>query len=228
MTFGQQVIQFNNALKLTAKLPAKIGVMNPFAENTHALEVSSKFYQKYYNDTKPRKLILGINPGRHGAGVTGIPFTDTKRLVEFCELSIPDVSTHEISSVFVYEVIQQYGGVQDFYQDFYINSISPLGFVIKDKKGREKNYNYYDSKALSDMLKPFIIKSIKAQLAFGIDTDTCYCLGTGMNFAYLSALNQELGFFNNIIPLEHPRYILQYKSKRKQFYIDKYLEVLKV
>lgn len=228
MTFGQQVIQFNNALKLTAKLPAKIGVMNPFAENTHALEVSSKFYQKYYNDTKPRKLILGINPGRHGAGVTGIPFTDTKRLVEFCELSIPDVSTHEISSVFVYEVIQQYGGVQDFYQDFYINSISPLGFVIKDKKGREKNYNYYDSKALSDMLKPFIIKSIKAQLAFGIDTDTCYCLGTGKNFAYLSALNQELGFFNNIIPLEHPRYILQYKSKRKQFYIDKYLEVLKV
>lgn len=228
MTFGQQVIQFNNALKLTAKLPAKIGVMNPFAENTHALEVSSKFYQKYYNDTKPRKLILGINPGRHGAGVTGIPFTDTKRLVEFCELSIPDVFTHEISSVFVYEVIQQYGGVQDFYQDFYINSISPLGFVIKDKKGREKNYNYYDSKALSDMLKPFIIKSIKAQLAFGIDTDTCYCLGTGKNFAYLSALNQELGFFNNIIPLEHPRYILQYKSKRKQFYIDKYLEVLKV
>lgn len=228
MTFGQQVIQFNNALKLTAKLPAKIGVMNPFAENTHALEVSSKFYQKYYNDTKPRKLILGINPGRHGAGVTGIPFTDTKRLVEFCELSIPDVSTHEISSVFVYEVIQQYGGVQAFYQDHYINSISPLGFVIKDKKGREKNYNYYDSKALSDMLKPFIIKSIKAQLAFGIDTDTCYCLGTGKNFAYLSALNQELGFFNNIIPLEHPRYIMQYKSKRKQFYIDKYLEVLKV
>ena len=228
MTFGQQVIQFNNALKLTAKLPAKIGVMNPFAENTHALEVSSKFYQKYYNDTKPRKLILGINPGRHGAGVTGIPFTDTKRLVEFCELSIPDVSTHEISSVFVYEVIQQYGGVQDFYQDFYINSISPLGFVIKDKKGREKNYNYYDSKALSDMLKPFIIKSIKAQLAFGIDTDTCYCLGTGKNYAYLSALNEEMGFFNKIIPLEHPRYIMQYKSKQKQFYIDKYLEVLKV
>ena len=226
MTFANQVIQFNSSLKLTTPLPAKIAVMNPFAENPRALEISSQFYQKYYSDTKPRKLILGINPGRHGAGITGIPFTDTKRLEEFCDLSIPEVSTHEISSVFVYEVIEQFGEVQAFYSDFYINSISPLGFVIKDNKGREKNYNYYDSKALSDLLKPFIIKSIKAQLAFGIDTDTCYCLGTGKNYAYLSKLNEEMGFFNNIIALEHPRYIMQYKSKKKQFYIDKYLEVL--
>jgi len=227
MTFAQQVIQFNSSLKLSTPLPANIAVMNPFAENKHALEVSSQFYQKYYNDTQARKLILGINPGRHGAGVTGIPFNDTKRLEEFCNLSIPDVSTHEISSVFVYEMIQQYGGVEQFYQNFYINSISPLGFVIKDKKGREKNYNYYDSKALTKVLKPFIIQSIKAQLAFGIDTETCYCLGTGKNYAYLSALNEEMDFFQHIIPLEHPRYIMQYKSKQKQFYIDKYLEVLK-
>ena len=156
MTFAQQVIQFNCSLNLTTALPANIGIMNPFAENPHALEVSSAFYQKFYNDTKPRKLILGINPGRHGAGITGIPFTDTKRLAEFCDMTIPDISTHEISSVFVYEVIEQYGGVKAFYNDLYINSISPLGFVIKDKNGREKNYNYYDSKALTKVLKPFI------------------------------------------------------------------------
>ena len=227
MTFAQQVIQFNSSLQLTTTLPAQIGIMNPFADNPHALAVSSAFYHKFYNDTKPRKLILGINPGRHGAGVTGIPFTDTKRLEAFCDMAIPDVSTHEISSVFVYEVIQQYGGVKAFYKDLYINSISPLGFLIKDKNGREKNYNYYDSKALTKVLKPFIIQSIKAQLAFGIDTHTCYCLGTGKNYAYLSALNEEMGFFENIIALEHPRYIMQYKSKQKQFYIDKYLEVLK-
>ena len=226
MTFAQHVIQFNTSLNLTTALPSGIAVMNPFAENSHALAVSSAFYQKYYNDTQPRKLILGINPGRHGAGVTGIPFTDTKRLTKFCDLSIPAISTHEISSVFIYEVIQQYGGVSKFYQDYYINSISPLGFVIKDQKGREKNYNYYDSKDLQKTLKTFIIKSIKAQLAFGIDTENCYCLGTGKNYAYLSALNDEMGFFKNIIPLEHPRYIMQYKSKQRPFYIDKYLEVL--
>ena len=227
MTFAEQVIQFNSSLQLTTTLPPHIDIMNPFTENPQALAVSAAFYRKFYNNTKPRKLILGINPGRHGAGVTGIPFTDTKRLAEFCGLAIPNVSTHEISSVFVYEVIAQYGGVQAFYNDLYINSVSPLGFVIKDKKGREKNYNYYDSKALTKVLKPFIIQSIKAQLAFGIDTHTCYCLGTGKNYTYLSALNEEMGFFENIIALEHPRYIMQYKSKQKQFYIDKYLEVLK-
>jgi len=49
--------------------------MNPFRENPEALIVSGKFYKKYYNDNNPRFLILGINPGRFGAGVTGIPFT---------------------------------------------------------------------------------------------------------------------------------------------------------
>jgi len=227
MTFAQQVNQFNSSLDLNANLPAGIDVMNPFAENPHALAVSSAFYQKYYNDTKPRKLILGINPGRHGAGVTGIPFTDTKRLAEFCKLSIPEVSTHEISSVFVYEVIQQYGGVSKFYKDYYINSTSPLGFVIKDNNGREKNYNYYDSKTLLKIVKPFIIKTLQQQIAFGIDTGTCYCLGTGKNYAFLSELNKEMSFFQHIIPLEHPRYIMQYKSKQKQYYIDKYLDLLK-
>lgn len=226
MTFAQQVIQFNSALKLTTALPADIAVMNPFTENQNALTVSSQFYQKYYNDTNERRIILGINPGRHGAGITGIPFTDTKRLATFCGLSIPEVKTHEVSSVFVYEVIQQYGGVVQFYNDFYINSVCPLGFVIKDKNGKKKNYNYYDSKTLMNLVKPFIIKTLKKQLDFGINTEICYCLGTGKNYQFLSVLNKEVGFFKKIISLEHPRYIMQYKSKQKQDYIDKYLEVL--
>ena len=227
MTFADKVIQFNTTLDLTIKLPPTIGVLNPFVENKNALAVSSQFYKKYYNDNRSRKLILGINPGRHGAGVTGIPFTDTKRLETFCDLTIPEVSTHEISSVFVYEFIEKYGGAKQFYQDYYINSISPLGFVIKDKNGKEKNYNYYDSKALTDAVNPFLIKTLKQQISFGIDTDTCYCLGTGKNYKFLMALNAEHNFFNKVIPLEHPRYIMQYKSKHKQFYIDKYINTLK-
>ena len=138
MTFADKVIQFNTSLDLTKRLPRSIGVLNPFVENKNALTVSSEFYKKYYDDNRTRKLILGINPGRHGAGITGIPFTDTKRLEAFCDLTIPEVSTHEISSVFVYEFIEKYGGAKQFYQDYYINSISPLGFVIKDKKGNKK------------------------------------------------------------------------------------------
>lgn len=224
MTFADRVINFNKNLNYSGSLPENIRIMNPFRENKHALEVSSRFYKKYYGDNRKRKIILGINPGRFGAGVTGIPFTDTKRLKEKCKLEIPDLATHEPSSVFIYEVIDAYGGVKKFYDDFYINSICPLGFVKKDKKGREKNYNYYDSRELMEIIKPFIVETLQEQLTLGVETDTCYCMGHGKNYRYLQALNAEHHFFNQIIPLEHPRYIVQYKSKHKEAYIRKYLQ----
>ena len=39
-----------------------------------------------------------------------------------------------------------------------------------------------------------------------------------------NAQNNKLNFFDKIIPLEHPRFIMQYKSKHKHFYIEKYVE----
>jgi hypothetical protein len=222
-TFADRVIAFNEGLRLDIPLPGGIRVMNPFTENPQALAVSSAFYRKFYNDNLERRLILGINPGRHGAGVTGIPFTDTKRLVEKCGLSIDGLHTHEPSSVFVYNMIDAYGGVQKFYNSFYINSPSPLGFVITNKKGREVNYNYYDSKELQELLKDFMVSSIRAHISKGIITDKAFCLGTGKNYQFLNKLNQECNFFKQLIPLEHPRYVMQYKSKNQDFYIDKFI-----
>jgi hypothetical protein len=46
--------------------------MNPYRENPNALKTSSAFFQKYYNDDSPRRIILGINPGRFDAGQAGI------------------------------------------------------------------------------------------------------------------------------------------------------------
>ncbi|MFK7907094.1 MAG: uracil-DNA glycosylase family protein [Chitinophagales bacterium] len=225
-TFAEKVISFNKSLQLTAKLPPNIGVMNPFAENEKALQTSSQFYRKFYNDNKGRKLLVGINPGRFGAGITGIPFTDSKRMKEFCGLDIEGIKTYELSAVFVYDVIEAYGGAEAFYEDVYISSVCPLGFVIRDARGKEKNYNYYDSKALQEAVTPFIIKSIEAQLEFGIDRSTVFCMGSGKNFKFLNALNKEKKFFGKIVPLEHPRYVMQYKLKSKQLYVDKYLQAL--
>ncbi len=117
-TFAQRIISYNKSLSLEIDLPDGIRIMNPFKENPSALAVSSTFYQKYYNDNKSRMLILGINPGRFGAGITGIPFTDTKRLREKCGLQIENLESYEPSSVFVYKVIDAYGGVEKFYSDF--------------------------------------------------------------------------------------------------------------
>ena len=226
MNFAEKIIAFNQSLHFNGKLPEGIGIMNPFAENQHALEISSQFYQKYYSDKKSRKIILGINPGRFGAGITGIPFTDTKRLEEKCGLAIPNVTTHELSSVFIYEMIAAYGGPDKFYNSFYINSVSPLGFVKTNTKGKEINYNYYDDASLLKAVEPFMIESLEEQLNFGIDTSTGFCLGTGKNYHYLNKLNKEKHYFDELIPLEHPRYIMQYKLKRKQEYIEKYLQIL--
>jgi hypothetical protein len=137
------------------------------------------------------------------------------------------VSTYEISSVFIYEMIKKYGGVKKFYTDFYINSVCPLGFVKKNNNNAVTNFNYYDSNDLARLVRLFIIKTLKTQISFGIDTTTCYCLGTGKNYKFLMGLNNEFALFNNIIPIEHPRYIMQYKRKQQQFYTDKYIQLLR-
>jgi hypothetical protein len=225
MTFADKVIEFNRRLEYTGPpLPAGIRIMNPFREEAEVFRISEEFYRKYYADDAKRHLIMGINPGRFGSGLTGIPFTDPKRLVSECHIAYEGRITHEPSSVFVYEVINAYGGPEAFYKDIYINSVCPLGFTTIDAKGREKNYNYYDSPALTETVTPYIIDNFRKQIALGIDTDLCFCFGTGQNEKFIKKVNAQYGFFKEVIALEHPRFIMQYKSKSKAFYIDKYLE----
>ncbi len=224
-TFADKIIEFNKSLYFKGLLPDGIRIMNPFMDN-YIFKVSSSFYRKYYNDNKTRHLILGINPGRFGAGFTGIPFTDTKRLTKECGLDYSGAQTHEPSSVFVYEVIKEYGGPVRFYSDFYINSVCPLGFTKTGPGGKEINYNYYDSSELINAVLDFIVESIRIQIEFGIAADVCFCFGTGKNEKFLRRLNEQHGFFKEIIALEHPRYVMQYKSRSRQDYITKYINAL--
>ncbi len=223
-TFADKVIAFNKSLSFNDNLPEGIHIMNPFKENPHALEVSSAFYKKFYNDNNPRHLILGINPGRFGGGVTGVPFTDTKRLQADCGIAWAGKETHEPSSAFIYEMIDAYGGPEKFYSKFYIHSICPLGFTSAKSNGKEVNYNYYDSKELTAAVYDFMVSSTKQQIRFGICTENVFCLGTGKNEKFIRKLNEEQQFFKSLIPLEHPRFIMQYKAKQKQHYILKYLD----
>ena len=101
------------------------------------------------------------------------------------------------------------------------------GFTQISGNGKEVNYNYYDDKELTGIMYDFIVTSLRTQISFGINTDVCYCLGTGKNYKFLADLNAEEKLFNSIIPIEHPRYIMQYRRRRLQFYIDKYTGLLK-
>lgn len=223
-TFGEKVVAFNKKLKFSGNLPEGFEVMNPFFDNPETITVMSKFYQKFYNDYHQRKFIIGINPSRHGAGVTGVPFTDTKRLETMCGIEMKTAHTHEISSVFLYDVIENFGGVEAFYKKFYINSPFPLAIIRKTLKGN-LNANYYDDKDLFEAVKPFMIQSLKDHIDLGLDTSEVFILGK-KNATFIDKINSQEKFFEKMTVLEHPRYIQQYKIKEKQLYIDKYLIAL--
>lgn len=230
MSWADRIIQFQENFNFPEEiLPAGVQVLEPF-ERSRPLEIVENFrafYRKYYSDNAPRHVLLGINPGRHGAGATGIPFTDTKRLLEFCGIESNDFQTHEPSSVFVYEMIKEYGGADLFYKDYFFTSLVPVGFVKKNEKGRFVNFNYYDDKEFAMKLEPSIVKWLKEQIDWGILKDRAFCLGTGKNYKYLSELNGRRQLFREIIPLEHPRYIVQYKWRSRNEYLIKYLKELK-
>ena len=227
-TIADKVIAFNSHLDFDDMvMPNGINVLNPFKDNPEARRVSELFYKKFYDDIHERKLILGINPGRFGAGTTGIPFTDPKRLIDNCKIPYNGPLLHEPSSAFVYEVIESYGGEEAFYSTVYIHSVCPLGFTSVDSAGSHKNYNYYDSKELIAAILPVIEWNIREQQRISGSRDVCYCIGRGTNYRFLKELNKAKGFFEKIIPLDHPRFIVQYKQKDKQKYIEEYLRVLR-
>ena len=56
--------------------------------------------------------------------------------------------------------------------------------------------------------------------------NSIYCIGSGENYEFLKKINEKYCFFDKIIPLEHPRFIMQYNSKNKEYYLNKYLSAL--
>ncbi len=217
-TFADHIIDFYFNLDGSSwKLPDGISLLDPF-KSTDVKPLFTQFYKKYFDDNQQRHLILGINPGRFGAGVTGISFTDPKILEQYCGIANTLQKRNELSAIFIYEMIDYLGGVESFYKRFFISSVVPLGFVKN-----AKNINYYDDKTLENDLKPVIVDCLAKQIEFGVYTDKIFILGQGKNYKYFQQLNEELGWFDQVIPLPHPRWVMQYRLKSKQLYLDEFL-----
>ncbi|RYY86313.1 MAG: DUF4918 family protein [Chitinophagaceae bacterium] len=183
--------------------------------------VVKAFLDKYYNDKNERRLMLGINPGRFGAGVTGVNFTAPRQLSDVLHIEHSFKMQSEISAEFIYEMIAAYGGAEAFYSRNFIGSVCPLGFVQGGK-----NINYYDDKELLQAVEPFIIQSIEAQLRLPVDRSICAVIGGEKNFKYLQRLNARFAWFEQLQPLPHPRFIMQYKRREKEQFISQYLQLL--
>jgi len=209
-------------------LPKGVGVLDPF-HGSHADEVGrivTAFHRTFFSDEQQRVLMLGINPGRLGAGSTGLSFTDTKRCESDLLIPVQGLRTHEPSSDFFYRMIRAAGGAEAFYGQVYVHAICPLGFVKEQAQGTAINLNYYDDKALEKAVTPFVEHWLRTLVGCGMRTDVVFCIGTGKNAAYFTRLNERLQLFDRIVALEHPRYVMQYKAKLVDVYIDKYLKAL--
>ncbi len=220
-TWAEHLYRFYVSLHPDQQLPNNVLWLYP-QQSPEVLQVVYQFLFKYFSDTGKRRLILGINPGRFGAGVTGVNFTAARQLTEVCGINHSFKAQSELSAEFIYAMIEAYGGVENFYSHFFIGSVCPLGFV---KDG--KNINYYDDAELQKAVRPFIIESIEKQLSFPVERDICFCIGGEKNYKFLLTLNQEFNWFDEIVPLPHPRFIMQYRRKHILEFIQLYLDALK-
>ncbi len=223
-TFADKAITYYNALAAPTNLPPGVGIMNPY-QQPDVQQIVGEFYTKFYSDTNPRVFVLGINPGRFGAGVTGISFTTPQNLRRYCgiENTLRDTGTAprpELSSRFIYQVIEALGGAREFYSRFFLTSLFPLA-LTKDGK----NYNFYDDRITTETLWPAITHEVKTQLNFGYQRHVAVCLGR-KNETYLRRLNEQQNFFDRIVTLDHPRYILQYRSRDMETYLERYIATL--
>lgn len=213
---------FTDLMQHLPPLPPDVEWLLPLRHQAETGRVFRLFLDKYYNDEAPRTLILGINPGRFGAGVTNVAFTDPVYLEQECGIPNAFEKKQELSAQYIYRVILASGGVEAFYQRFFINSVVPFGFV---KNGI--NYNYYDEKPLQEAMIPLITRHLRGLLDMGMNPERCYCLGEGKNYQFLSAFNQKHRLFGEVVPLSHPRFVMQYRRRRIDEFVAAYLEAFK-
>lgn len=229
-TVADRILQFNQELaETTLELPPGFAVLNPFSgpqkERVH--EVTTAFYRKYYDDDRPRRLVLGSSPARRGTAVTGVPFEDAKLLESETGVDVDGYAVSRSSAGFLHDVIRRYGGRTRFYAEFVMSFVCPLGLVRTKPQGREVNCNFYENKKLLELLHAFIVDALERQVTFGTDTSVCYCIGSGENFKFLSKVNEGQRFFKKIVPLEHPRFITQYNGARTEEFAEKYLNAFR-
>ena len=162
------------------------------------------FYGRFYDDNRPRLFIFGINPGRFGSGLTGIPFTDGYALTHTCGIASSLPQRRELSATFIHRVIQALGGADSFFGQAFITGVCPLGLLRGGK-----NFNYYDDRSLLSELEPFFVDTIRRRIAFGARPQAAVVIGTGKNLQVMQRLNAEHRFFDELHALEHPRFIMR-------------------
>jgi hypothetical protein len=218
-SFGDDVLKFYRTLPRPTIATAPVACIDP-VDTPEARRCMEIFYRAYYADRRDRLFVFGVNPGRFGAGLTGIPFTDGPTLAETCGISNTFPPRRELSASFIHRVIAAWGGAEAFYGRVYITGVCPLGLTQQGK-----NVNYYDHRTVVRELEPFLVEAIRRQLRFGGRRDVAVVIGAGDNLRVMQRLNAEHRFFGELRALEHPRFIMQYRRSQLDRYVADYLRL---
>ncbi|MCO6465169.1 MAG: DUF4918 family protein [Bradyrhizobiaceae bacterium] len=220
--FGQKLSEFLCSLTLDLRLPKGFHVMNPYG-NPEVQRVVAEFCKQYYHGNQERLGIWGINPGRFGAGITGLSFTDPHALTTQLSIATTLTGKRELSAEFIGKVIDAYGGPTKFYADVHLGALSPLGFV---KDG--KNINFYDDPSLAKKIVPFIDQAVRTIGSFGLKRSHALLLGSGSLQRYARTYLTDLFDGVTLVALDHPRFIMQYRRSKIDDYVKQYVEAIAV
>jgi uracil-DNA glycosylase len=171
----------------------------------------NSFWQTYYGDSVSRVVICGINPGRHGAGKTGIPFVDFQSLAQL--ITGVDRQDSERSAKFFFQVVRQFG-VEDFFNSFYVTNVSSVGFM---RDGKNLNHNELPESALTVVERNFMQEMAIIQPTHVIS------LGEVVQNSVRTLLPASV---DCSMRLPHPAWVTSYRGKEMHEWTNRYLSML--
>jgi len=213
-TFGSRVMAFYDSLERFRWATPDVALLSPIADDERRKAMAA-FCDKFYSDDEKRVFWLGINPSRVRRTSTGIPYTDGHALVDSCGIQNDFNKSRELTADFFYRFVEAYGGAERFFSRHYAGAAYPLSILRKDKY-----CNYYDNN-LPDEIINSIPEMIRRQSEIG-NRGVLVIIGSGHNAKMLTTINQQLGLFSHVLVVEHPRYIMQYKSAHLASYVEKF------
>ncbi len=169
------------------------------------------FWKTYYPEGPPRTVICGLNPGRFGAGQSGIPFMDFLSLSQL----LPGLHRldSERSAGFFFRVVQAYGAAE-FFREFYVTNVASVGFI---RHGKNLNYPALPWQAVEVVERNFLAEMEIVQPARIIS------LGRDVHKTVRKLLGARVEC-ETCLP--HPAWVATYRSASMEEWVARYLAAI--
>ena len=181
----------------------EISALLDFLNNWENIKI---FNETYYHHSYPKTVLCGINPGRHGAGKTGIPFIDFSSLSTLID-GVNRADT-ERSAQFFFDVVSEFGASK-FYNSFYVTNVSWVGYISNNM-----NINYY---RLPEPVKDFVLKAFKYEIGI-VSPKVIISMGREVKITVNQLFNDTPIDVDNYLPHPYPcSFPARYQGHKREY-----------